>query len=103
MKEPLRILYLEDDPADVELVQAVLVDEGIACEVVQVETRADFIAVLEQGGVDLILADYSLPSFDGISALAIANKAYSHIPFIVVSGVLGEELAIETLKRGATD
>ncbi len=49
MKEPLRILYLEDDQADVELVQAVLVDEGIACEVVQVETRADFIAVLEQG------------------------------------------------------
>lgn len=100
MKEPLRILYLEDDPADVDLVQSVLVDEGIACEVVQVETSADFIAVLEQGGVDLILADYSLPSFDGISALAIAKKAYSNIPFIVVSGVLGEELAIETLKRG---
>lgn len=103
MKEPLRILYLEDDPADVDLVQSVLVDEGIACEVVQVETSADFIAVLELGGVDLILADYSLPSFDGISALAIAKKAYSNIPFIVVSGVLGEELAIETLKRGATD
>jgi PAS domain S-box-containing protein len=103
MKEPLRILYLEDDPADVDLVQSVLVDEGIACEVVQVETSADFIAVLEQGGVDLILADYSLPSFDGISALAIAKKAYSNIPFIVVSGTLGEELAIETLKRGATD
>lgn len=103
MKEPLRILYLEDDPADVDLVQSVLVDEGIACEVVQVETSADFIAVLELGGVDLILADYSLPSFDGISALAIAKKAYSNIPFIVVSGTLGEELAIETLKRGATD
>jgi PAS domain S-box-containing protein len=103
MKEPLRILYLEDDSTDVDLVQAVLVDEGIACEVVQVETRADFIAVLEQGGVGLILADYSLPSFDGISALAIANKAYPDVPFIVVSGVLGEELAIETLKSGATD
>ncbi len=103
MKEPLRILYLEDDSADVDLIQSVLVDEGIACEVVQVETRADFIAVLEQGGVGLILADYSLPSFDGISALAIANKAYPDVPFIVVSGVLGEELAIETLKSGATD
>jgi PAS domain S-box-containing protein len=103
MKSPLRVLQLEDDPRDAELVREKLASDGIACEVTRVETEADFIASLEQGGFDLILADYSLPSFDGLSALKIAQQRWSHVPFIFVSGTLGEEVAIEALTIGATD
>jgi PAS domain S-box-containing protein len=103
MKSPLRILYLEDDPRDAELVQETLASDGISCHVTRVETEADFIVSLEQGGFDLILADYTLPSFDGLSALKIAQQDWPHVPLIFVSGTLGEEVAIEALKIGATD
>ena len=103
MKSPLRILYLEDDPKDAELVQETLATDGIKCQITRVETEADFIASLEQGGFDLILADYTLPSFDGLSALKIAQQNWPHLPLIFVSGTLGEEVAIEALKIGATD
>ena len=102
MRRPLRILSLEDDPNDAELIQAVLEGEGMACEVTRVETQADFLATLAQG-VDLILADYTLPSFDGLSALRIAREQAPRIPFLFVSGTLGEEVAIEALRIGATD
>ncbi len=103
MKSQLRILYLEDDPRDAELVQETLEADGISCQVTRVETEADFIALLEQGGFDLILADYTLPSYDGLSALKVAQQRWPHVPFIFVSGTLGEEVAIEALKIGATD
>lgn len=99
----LRILYLEDDPKDAELVQAMLETEGISCHITRVETQVDFSASLHQGGFELILADYTLPSFDGISALKIAAEKRPEIPFIFVSGTLGEEVAIEALKIGAID
>jgi PAS domain S-box-containing protein len=103
MKSPLHILYLEDDPRDAELVQETLAGDNISSRLTRVETEADFIASLEQGGFDLILADYTLPSFDGLSALKIAQQNWPHVPFIFVSGTLGEEVAIEALKVGATD
>jgi PAS domain S-box-containing protein len=103
VKAPLHILYLEDDPKDAELVQAMLEGEGVACEVTLVDTRGDFVAALERDGFDLILADYRLPSFDGISALRIAVEKRPEVPFIFVSGTMGEEVAIEALKIGATD
>src|ERR1700688_1939417 len=103
MRGPLRILSLEDDPNDAELVQQTLASGGINCEITRVDTEADFIASLEQERVDVILADYSLPSFDGLTALKIARKGWPHVPFIFVSGTLGEEVAIEALKVGATD
>jgi PAS domain S-box-containing protein len=103
MKSPLRILYLEDDPGDAELVLETLASDGIECQVTRVEIEADFIASIEQGGFDLILADYTLPSFDGLSALKIAQQNCPHVPLIFVSGTLGEEVAIEALKIGATD
>ena len=103
MKSPLRILHLEDNPNDAELIQAVLETEGIPCHVTRVETQAEFFASLEQGGYDIILADYTLPSFDGLSALKIALEKCPDVPFIFVSGTLGEEVAIEALKIGATD
>ncbi len=99
----LRILLLEDSPLDTELIQAHLTEGDINGEFVRVETRTDFLKILEKDCFDLILADYSLPSFDGISALEIAHSLCPGIPFIFVSGTLGEELAIETLKSGATD
>ncbi len=103
MKSDLSILYLEDDPKDADLVLAMLEAEGVTCRVTLVETRADFLASLEQERIDLILADYSLPSFDGISALKIAAEKRPEVPFIFVSGAMGEEVAIEALKIGATD
>ena len=103
MKSPLRILYLEDEPKDAELVQEMLAIEGIKAEITRVETEADFSASLEQGDFDLILADYTLPSFDGLSALKIAQQHWPHLPLIFVSGTLDEEVAIEALKIGATD
>src|ERR1700682_3478379 len=103
MKSPLRILHLEDDPSDAELVHETLEAAGIGCDVARVETEANFIASLEQGSFDLILADYTLPSFDGLSALKIARRYWPHLPFIFVSGTLDEEVAIEALKIGATD
>src|SRR6478672_2978598 len=103
MKSALRVLHLEDNASDADLIQAVLEGEGAICDVTRVETEADFIASLEQGGFDLILADYTLPSFDGLSALKIAQQDCPHVPLIFVSGTLSEEVAIEALKIGATD
>jgi DNA-binding response OmpR family regulator len=103
MARILRILSLEDDPDDSELAKATLEAEGIACDVTRVDTQADFSRCLEHGRFDLILADYTLPSFDGMSALKIAKEVSPEVPFIFVSGTLGEEVAIEALKLGATD
>jgi PAS domain S-box-containing protein len=99
----MRILYLEDNPVDVELSQAMLERDGLKCEINVVDTREDYIAALEAGGYDLILADYQLPSFDGMAALEIARRKSPDLPFIFVSGAMGEEIATESLKRGATD
>jgi signal transduction histidine kinase len=99
----LRILYLEDDPRDAEIVQIMLETEGFACHVTRVDTQVDFCASLERHCFNLILADYTLPSFDGISALKIAAQKRPEVPFIFVAGTLGEEVAIEALTIGATD
>jgi PAS domain S-box-containing protein len=99
----LRILYLEDSPTDAELIQATLESEGIVCELTRTDTEADFVSLLRRGEFDLILADYTLPSFDGISALKLVKEVCPEIPFLFVSGTLGEEVAIEALKLGATD
>ena len=72
MNSPVRILYLEDNPKDAELIEATLDSEGIACQIRRVEGEADFRNALKKGAIDLVLADYTLPSFDGISALKIA-------------------------------
>jgi len=103
MNSELRILHLEDDSGDAELIQETLEADGISCRVTHVETEADFVASLEEGGFDLIFADYTLPTFDGMSALKIAHQTRPHVPFIFVSGTLDEEVAIEALKIGATD
>ena len=103
MKSPLHILHLEDDPNDAALVQSTLEAGGIACTITCVQTRNDFVAALERGGIDLILSDFALPTFDGLSALEITRAKYPSLPFIILSGTLGEEQAIDALKSGATD
>jgi PAS domain S-box-containing protein len=99
----LHILHLEDDPLDAELVEVHLREAGLEPRVTRVETRADFLAALENGTFDLILADFSLPSFDGFSALRLFSERDPETPFIFLSGAIGEDRAIESLKRGATD
>jgi CheY-like chemotaxis protein len=89
MPHNLKILHLEDDRGDAELVRETLAADGIIAEVDCVDTEADYISALERRRFDLILADYSLPSFDGGTALAIANQRAPGIPFIFVSGPLG--------------
>lgn len=103
MNKELKILMLEDMPADAEMAERELRKTGIAFSWKRVETREDFIRGLEDLRPDLILADHKLPAFDGISALEIVKKKCPDIPFIFVTGSMGEEWAIDTLKRGATD
>ena len=103
MTQRLRILHLEDDPMDAELVLMALSSEGLDCEVQVVSRRDEFDLALERGGMDLILADFALPAFDGMSALAMVREKLPDLPFVFVSGKLGEEAAIESLKSGATD
>jgi two-component system, sensor histidine kinase len=99
----LRILHLEDSRPDAQLVEATLAASGLDFELICVDTEAEFQAVLRQGSFDVILSDYCLPSFDGMAALELARIALPEAPFIFVSGGIGEERAIETLKAGATD
>lgn len=103
MKSPLHILHLEDDPNDAELIHSMLEADGIACRITRVDNRGDFLIALEKGDVDLILSDFTLPSFDGLSAAGIVREHYPDTPLILVSGTLGEEQAIVSLKSGATD
>ncbi len=103
MISPLRILHLEDDPGDAALVQASLEADGILCAITRVQNREAFVAALERGGMDLILSDFTLPAFDGLSAVKVARNKWPDIPVIMVSGTLGEERAIDSLKSGATD
>ena len=99
----VRILHLEDNRLDQELTEALLKESGIECEITTVQTRIEFVQNIQKDTCDLILADYSLPSFDGFAALTIAHQLCPDIPFIFVTGVMGEDIAVETLKRGATD
>src|SRR6516164_3205791 len=102
MNSSLRIVYLEDDPGDVRLVQDTLHDDGICSELIAVDNRADFLVALVRRP-DVILADYALPTFDGMAALALCREKCPERPFIFVTGAVGEERAIDTLKSGATD
>ncbi len=103
MTSALRVLLLEDDPFDAELIRERLEDNHFVCDVIRVQTRDEFVAGLQAPGINLILADYKLPSFDGLSALKLAVESHPDLPFIFVSGALGEEVAIEAVKIGATD
>jgi two-component system cell cycle sensor histidine kinase/response regulator CckA len=99
----LHLLYLEDNAADADLVRAILLKEWPACRIDRVDTRRDFVRALESTTFDAILSDYSLPGFDGLSALVLARAMQPTVPYIFVSGTIGEETAVEALKNGAVD
>lgn len=103
VKPILRVLHLEDDPSDADFIHAKLAAEGLECETVRVDTRADFVAGLDRHLFDLIISDYTIPGFDGLTALTLAQQKCPEIPFIFVSGTLGEESAVITMQCGATD
>ncbi|AFZ03617.1 response regulator [Calothrix sp. PCC 6303] len=99
----LMFLLLEDSLLDSELIRATLTEGGITCELMHVTTADEFTVALKQKKFDMILSDYSLPGFDGIAALEIAQQYSPNTPFIFVTATMGEEVAIDTLKLGATD
>jgi signal transduction histidine kinase len=102
MSEPIRILILEDRPADAELMLHALRQAGISQDHQLVTVETDYLAALETSP-DLILADWSLPQFSGMRALQLMNERGLDIPFIIVSGSIGEEAAVEALRLGAAD
>lgn len=101
----LRVLHLEDNLLDHELVKAMLEEGELpwACVVKQVDTEEDFRRALSDFAPHLVLSDYSLPSYDGLSAYEYVRRYYRHMPFVIVTGAMGEEVAVETLRRGVTD
>lgn len=103
MKNTVRILILEDDSRDAMLMQDELERGGLNFEAKRVDTREHFLDNLQHDPPDLILSDHGLPAFDGFSALVLAKKTAPDVPFIFVTGSLGEETAVKALKSGATD
>jgi len=103
MDRPLHILILEDNASDAELVRRELRKAGLDVVVQVVLNRETYLQALDAFGPDVILADYSLPGFDGLTALILARQRLAEVPVVVVSGAIGEETAIEALKAGATD
>ena len=103
MNKPLRILHLEDDPDYSNLVRSLLAGEGFQIELLLVDNRADFEGALAPERFDVILADYLLPSYNGLEALRAAREKCPETPFLLVSGSIGEQAAIDSLKAGATD
>jgi two-component sensor histidine kinase len=99
----LRILLLEDSALDAELVTEALIDAGLPVSIERVVSADEFTRAVRDESWDLILADYLLPTFNGLNALEIAREIARATPFVFVSGALGEEVAVEALKRGATD
>jgi signal transduction histidine kinase len=99
----LRILLVEDSEPDIELVHQTLLDSGLNISLVTVDTRDEFEAELRRQKPSIILSDYWLPTFDGGMALDIAKEIAPEVPFVLVTGILGEEVVIEMIKQGATD
>jgi len=99
----LRIVHLEDKARDCELIAATLAREGLVCELIPAKTRAEFQAAISERNIDLILCDYTVPAYSGPEALKETRQLHPEIPFIFVSGTIGEERAVESLRSGATD
>jgi two-component system cell cycle sensor histidine kinase/response regulator CckA len=99
----VRLLHLEDNAADTELVELALQEAGMDWDVVRVESRDAFVAALEGGGFHIVVSDYTLPTFNGLQALREAKVRRPDLAFLFFTGSLGEERAVEALKAGATD
>jgi len=102
-KPPIRILHLEDNPHDAALIQDRLEADGLRCGIVCVDNKEQFEAALAEDAFDLILCDYNLPDYDGLSALKLAREKQPDTPVMLISGSLGQEEAVACLHSGATD
>lgn len=103
MNPEVRIVFVEDVPAEAALVEQALQRGGLAFQMQRVETREDFLRILASQPPDVILSDHGLPSFDGFAALAVAHKECPHVPFIFVTNALTRQMEIEKLVPGVTD
>jgi two-component system cell cycle sensor histidine kinase/response regulator CckA len=103
LQKPIRILHHEDDLRDRELVAETLLGASLACEFVYAQTQGEFEEAVNHATLDLILSDFTLPSYGGMAALAAAQQSCPEIPFLFVSGTIGDERAVASLKCGATD
>jgi PAS domain S-box-containing protein len=103
MSAPMRVLMLEDSKEDATLMEAGLREAGLHFTAQTVESREDFLAAMKKSPPDLVLADYALPGFSGMEALMLFRREQADIPFIVISGTIGDEQAAELMKHGATD
>jgi PAS domain S-box-containing protein len=103
MTQALRVLHLEDEPRDSEIMEAALRAEGIECQILRVDTREQFVQALTHNEIDVIISDVWVPGFDGITAQQVWQQRRPSVPFIFLSGTCGEAVAIERLKAGATD
>ncbi len=103
MDKELRILIVEDFAADAELIARELVKESLAHTSKSVKSKDEFLKALQEYGPDIILCDYKLPGFGAPEALEILKKSYPETPLIVVSGTIGEDIAVDTMKFGAVD
>ena len=101
--DALRVLYLEDHLPDVELVRYELERAGMCIRLRHVQTRAEYIASLREFEPAIVISDHGLPAFDSISALKLLKEQSPHVPFILLTGTVGEERAIEFIKSGVTD
>ncbi len=103
LPDAITVLHLEDSDLDAEFVAAWLQKSGLPVRVRRAVDRDSFISELSSQPFEVILSDYQVPTFEGFTALELASEHQPETPFIFVSGMMGEELAVETLKRGATD
>ena len=103
MPSRLRVLHLEDSPRDAELVRHRLESDGVSCDIRVVTGKAGFESALAGASFDLIISDYNLPGYDGITALKQAQAIQPDVPVILVSGTVSEEQAVSCLQIGATD
>jgi PAS domain S-box-containing protein len=103
MNKKIKILHLEDSLKDSELIHSLIESGGIAHDYFFADNESDYLRILENEKIDLILSDFSMPDYSGDKALTLAIKNYSHIPFIFVSGTISEDRAINAMLNGATD
>jgi PAS domain S-box-containing protein/diguanylate cyclase (GGDEF)-like protein len=101
--QPVRLVVVEDMPTEAEIAVRQLEAGGFSCNWKRVESEPALRRALDEARPDLILSDFTLPGFDGLSALDVAREVAPHTPFIFLSGTIGEERAIEALQRGAYD
>ncbi len=103
LDKKIQILHLEDSLKNSELIRSLIESGSIRHEYFLADNREDFINILETKNIDIILSDYSLPDYNGNEALKVVKEKYSYIPFIFVSGSIGEDFAINAMLNGATD